>query len=212
MLPAATAAMQQRKYKNPPKDPLWGVASIEDMEGTSSGSPPGRGEELAKVLQGEGGKKLRASIRRLVGSQETMEDVIQQACESFLRYPQEIREPVAMLRTMATNQALSHLKWRRRHPQIALTDVLGELMAPTWTLESAQAWEQFDERLRGTLESLTEDQIQLVDRHYWQGLNVKQIAEENGMTQGAVKQRVTRLLHRLRMAMLGGGIRRGDLE
>ncbi len=206
-------APQQAKIQNPVGDDVGGVSSIEGMEDTSSGSPPlGRAQELARALEGAAGEKLRARIRRLVGSQPIAEDVIQQACESFLRYAGEIRKPTALLGRIARNQALDYLKWKWRRREIALTDVEPEPVAYGVSVERMQSWEQFDRRFTATLESVPMNERQIFYRHYLQGMTVAQIAAEDGITAKMVKRRISRMLDRFRVAMIGGDIRRADFE
>jgi RNA polymerase sigma factor (sigma-70 family) len=185
------------------------------MDGTLSGSSP-RGRQadaVVNALERAGGEKLRAVIRRIVGSTQVTEDVLQQACERFLRHSgDDLRSPGAWLRRVATNLAISHVRKNKRDAEVVFPDDAPELATACSSVERAAEWRDFDERFTAALGTLSAEQMKLIDLHYWREMTVKDIASLWGISVEAVQQRLTRALHRCRAAMIHGGIDRADLE
>lgn len=86
------------------------------MEGSSNGSSAsGTAERWAKALERAGGQKLRTYVRRIVGSAEATEAILQAAYEKFWKgsAPSE-RENGEWLRAVILSLAASYLRNRRR--------------------------------------------------------------------------------------------------
>jgi RNA polymerase sigma factor (sigma-70 family) len=96
-------------------------------------------------------------------------------------------------------------KFRKRKKQIPLVDWEQAQTHPeplsyslhddtAWT-ETLQVWEQ---KQSGVLNALKPKEQQLVQGHYFEGKTLKAIAQENGETEEALRQRHSRLLDKLK--------------
>lgn len=211
--PNFLAAPQQTGLENPTDEVLPPTASITAMDVTSSRSPPlGRHpDEWAQALESAGGERLRAYIRRMVGSTEVIKDILQDAHERFLLHSgRDKRAPGAWLRTVIVRLAVSHLRNKRRHAEVALPQEAPELATPAIVVESEVERLEWDERFSAALRTLSADQLSLIELHYWHGMKVGEIAARWGKSVEAVQQRLTRALRRLRAAMLPDGTHPGE--
>jgi RNA polymerase sigma-70 factor, ECF subfamily len=208
------AASQQTIFQNPPGTVKGGTASSFDMQGTSSRSPSpdGKSNDLVSALQAAGGEKLKSVIRRIVGSTEVADDVLQQACETFLRRRDvEVNAPGGWFRRIAINLAFTHRRKAKRVGQIEISDPHPDTATATTLVELETQWQQFDELFDAALRSLSTDQMALVNLHYRRGMTLREIAAEWRVSEVAVRRRLNRTLTRLRVAMLRGGFSRADL-
>jgi RNA polymerase sigma-70 factor (ECF subfamily) len=161
-------------------------------------------DEWAKALENAGGQRLRTHLRRLVGSVEVAEDILQDTCERFLRHVGEgHRASGGWVWEVSRNLASSYLRRRRRHEEV-LPEEAPELVTASTHVESEAEYQQSLERFAGALETLSAEQRRLIELHYERELTVKEIANLWGTSEGAVEQRLTRARNRLRAALFPG--------
>jgi len=180
---------------------LSAEAFITFMDGTSRSPPPGReADEWATALESAGGEWLRAHLRQMVGSAVIVEDILQDACEKFLRHLGEGRQASGgWVRTVTLRVAVSYLRREQRQAEVMLPppEEAPEL-ATASTLESEAETDESVRRCQAALLALRPEQRRLMDLHYWRGMKVEEIAELWGISREAVELRLTRARNRLR--------------
>jgi RNA polymerase sigma-70 factor, ECF subfamily len=199
-------ALQQEKLESGPDGVLPAGAFITGMDGTSSRSPPpGReADEWATALERAGGERLRTYLRRMVGSAEVTEDILQDACERFLRHVGGGGQASgAWVRGVTHNLAVSYLRRKDRRAEVELPEeVVPELVTVSTLVESEVEYQQSMERFSDALEALSVEQKRLIDLHYGRGMKVREIAQLWGKSVAAIELRLTRARNRLRAALL----------
>ena len=128
----------------------------------------------------------------MVGSAEA-EEVVQEAFERAMRYREffeEVREPVAWLRTATARRALGRLRRRR---------VWERLRVRLPTQDSGEPWERA--ALAAALGELpARDRVAVVLRYY-QDASYEEIAESLGITASSVGPLLTRARAKIREAL-----------
>jgi RNA polymerase sigma-70 factor, ECF subfamily len=163
-------------------------------------------EEWRDVLEGAGGESLRTYVRRTVGSAEVTEDILQDTYEKFLRHVgRGKRASRSWLRKVAFHLTVSHFRQLQRHPEVVLAEEAPELATAPTVVESEAERREIEDWLSLAVRTLSTEQKNLIDLHYWQGMSVGEIAAKWGKSEEAVQQRLTRALNRLRAAMLSSG-------
>ena len=131
---------------------------------------------------------LLLTASRLVGSSGEAEDVVQDALLKLYMLRDRIgsyRKPEALAHIVVKHLALNQLRERKRHPQIELKELSGEI------------WESDDggERIRAVLKAIEQlpqkQQIVLRMRHL-EGMESEDIAETVQMSVEAVYQNLSR--------------------
>jgi RNA polymerase sigma factor (sigma-70 family) len=126
---------------------------------------------------------------RMNGSRTSCEDLVQEVFVSILKYKQTFRQEnsfVPWMYQIARNVRLKHFRKQRRHE--------GELPAPDQGTEQTRA----SEELWRAIGQLPEDKRELLILVWYQDMKHKEIAETLGITVGAVKVRVHRVVKELR--------------
>ena len=182
-------------------------------DGTSRGSPPASvlAERWASLLQEAGGERFRTEIRHLVSNDAVMEDVFQDAYERF--QTQFSRgEPVSggWLRTVVRNLSLDYWRQRKRYGKeielsegVSADETFSELSTDSTVIEDEIYRDEAMEKLWAAVETLLDDQKDLIDLHYWKGMAMSEIARIWRISDSALGQRLTRTLDRLRSNLAG---------
>lgn len=159
---------------------------------------PGAFEELVRRTQ----HRVYGVAYRLVGDRGEAEDVAQDAYLRVFRALGSFREEARFetwLHRIVVNAAMTHLKRRGRFP--ALVQDPGSAPEPPPARPADQAVDR--EEVREALAELPEGlRVTLVLREMY-GLSCREIGEEMGLSEGAVKVRLHRARKRLRDVIHG---------
>jgi len=165
-------------------------------------------DELVRRFQG----RVYAVAYRVTGNREDALDVAQ---EALIKAYQRINtwQPTGgflpWLLRLTTNQAIDHLRRRKRQPQERLDETFvpdseGASVEPA--VESAGQTvraHEIDERVRGALHTLSPSQRTVFVLRHYEGQSLAEIAAQMGCTVGSVKVHLFRSLQKLRKE-LGG--------
>jgi RNA polymerase sigma-70 factor (ECF subfamily) len=165
-------------------------------------------DELVRRFQG----RVYAVAYRVTGNREDALDVAQ---EALIKAYQRINtwQPTGgflpWLLLLTTNQAIDHLRRRKRQPQERLDETFvpdseGAPVEPA--VESAGQTvraHEIDERVRGALHTLSPSQRTVFVLRHYEGQSLAEIAAQMGCTVGSVKVHLFRSLQKLRKE-LGG--------
>lgn len=173
-------------------------------DGSHAASDPD--EALHELFDRHGGA-IAAMARRMLGSREEAEEVLQDAFLKLYQHAHEFTPRRASVRTylfaIARNLALSRLRRRRARPR-----VLNEIDPHDTAFQTAVG--QPDDPLpgilvRGVLARLGDGERQLLEGAFYGGYSHSELAERFDLPLGTVKGRIRRALIKLR-AMLEKGV------
>lgn len=139
-------------------------------------------QTIENAIEEYGSMLYRLSLVML-GNPMDAEDAVQ---ETFLRYLdrlgtfQDREHEKAWLLTVVANKCRDALRFRQRHPQVALDQV------------AEQGWEPEDNIVLDALMALPEKYREVLCLHYVEGYQTKEIADIIGKTPSAVKMRLSR--------------------
>ena len=145
-----------------------------------------------------------AILRDIDASQDVAQDVYLSAWRDL----RKLRAPgsfLPWLRQMTRNRAHHVLRSTVRRRRVFAaddTDGLVELAATAETPASQLLEDERQRRLAGAIDELPEDAREVVTLYYREGQSVQQVADLLGMSQDAVKQRLSRARTKLRAALL----------
>ena len=132
-----------------------------------------------------------------LGKRSCVEDVVQEAFLSLLGKlgpGNRINNPLAYLSTTVRNACLDLLRRESKYPDASLPDNLPD---DDEILESA-----FDEaKLWAAIEALPEGRRRMLLMHKRDGLKYSEIAERLGVSEGTVKNQISRALRALRKSL-----------
>ena len=153
-----------------------------------------RNELLAGLFSGSH-RALRRYVRRLVGSRETAEDIVQEAFLRTYEHADRVRTPRAFLFSAARNLAADS----RRHGRVARTDSLGDFdgSGVVSAGESPEGQALEDERarlLRDAIEHLTPQRRAVFALKVFHGCSYKEIAQRLGLSPKTVENHIARAL------------------
>jgi RNA polymerase sigma-70 factor (ECF subfamily) len=163
-----------------------------------------RGDRRAfEELVRETHRRVYTLAYRLVGDRQEAEDVAQDAYMRMFKGLSGFREE-AMFETwmyrVVTNCAMSSLRRRGRFGDLASEEML-DVAVPDLAQEAALDRDQ----LQRSLDELPEGQRVVVLLKDVYGLSCREIGQEIGIEEGAVKVRLHRARKRLRDSLLAGG-------
>lgn len=131
-------------------------------------------------------------------NEQDVQDAIQDTFCRYLEKKPEFRDEEhekAWLIRVATNICRDMIRFRVRHPKVSIDELENTLVAPA-----------YKETLRELLE-LPVKQKTVIYLHYVEGYQIEEIANILGITQGAVKMRLSRGRKQMRDAVgMEGGI------
>jgi len=145
-----------------------------------------------------------AILRDIDASQDVAQDVYLSAWRDL----RKLRSPgsfLPWLRQMTRNRAHHVLRSTVRRRRVFAahdTDRLVELAATAETPASQLLEDERQRRLAGAIDELPEDAREVVTLYYREGQSVQQVADLLGMSQDAVRQRLSRARTKLRAALL----------
>lgn len=147
--------------------------------------------------------------RRLADIHDT-EDLVSTVFHKFLgnlgNFDPNRGSVTAWLMTMARHALIDHL--RRRRNTVDMDEVAEILAGPARDPLAGMIRTEEAERVRAELGSLPVETRELVALRYGEGLNCREIALTTGLSEAAVKQRLSRAVRHLRRR-LGGKPERG---
>jgi RNA polymerase sigma-70 factor, ECF subfamily len=153
-----------------------------------------------KFIVEEHSRLVWATAWRLLGNQADAADVCQEAFLAALEFSrrEEVRSWPALLQRLATGRAIDRLRVRLRRPPDQASPAEWDAVASParGPAEEAQAAE-LGRQLRAAIAALPESQGLAFSLRYLSDLSNMEIAQEIGMTPGAVGV----LLHRARAAL-----------
>jgi len=166
-------------------------------EGAEAGSA---GEDALRELLERHGGSVMALARRMLGSREEAEEVLQDTFLKLHRHASAFESGRASLRTylfaIARNQALSRLRGRRARPAKAAN------VDPHDVAFQAAVGVDDDPLpgilVRDALARLDDDERALLDGAFYLGFSHSELAERFELPLGTVKSRVRRALLKLR--------------
>jgi RNA polymerase sigma-70 factor (ECF subfamily) len=148
------------------------------------------GDEAAfRVLFARYASFLMRLIRRQVWREADVQDLVQQTFLQVHRARRDFRAGMRLrpwLVTIALNLARDHLRRRGRRPETALEDA-PEPVAPAPPEDDGTA-----RLVREALAALPQDQRQVIELHWFDGLSFPEIATVVGARAGAVRVRAHR--------------------
>ena len=148
-------------------------------------------------------RRLRAIVRRIVGSQGAAEDVVQQAFTNLLRVgapPTQVN--AGYITRAAHNLALNHLRDARRRAQMELTGLeLEHIPDPRPTPEMIVMYRRELERLLQAIAALPERRRQAFVLKRLEGLSYDEIAERMGTSRNTVISQVIAAMAQLDAAL-----------
>jgi len=151
--------------------------------------------------------RINAYLRRLALDPGQAEEVTQEVMVVLWRKAALFDPAKSSLATwlfrVARNRRID-LKRRDKSDRIDHEDPIFQPDEPPAPDEALSA-EQRDERIRDALQSLPEEQLELVRMAFYAGLSHSQIAEETGVPLGTVKSRIRLAFGRLRQAIESDG-------
>ncbi len=156
---------------------------------------PDSRDDLLGRLFSESHRALRRYVRRLVGSRETADDVVQEAFLRTYQHADHVKIPRAFLFSAARNLAADS----RRHTRAAKTDLLGDFDAPgvvSWG-ESPEGQALADEQtrlLKDAVERLTPQCRAAFALKVFHACSYKEIAQRLGISPKTVENHIARAL------------------
>lgn len=170
------------------------------IERVPTGLPCGDATRMGRVLLGLE-PRLTAVARRLVRNPEAAADVVQNAFEKVLRYCAEFRgqaRPSTWMHRIVVNEAFMWLRREARRAPARIDPADWELVFPPAadpeTLASAR---EDRDRLEQALASLPREERSLLTESALEGRAYATLADELGLSPGAVKSRAFRARRRL---------------
>lgn len=148
--------------------------------------------------------RVRNYIRMMVKDHDLTEDIFQ---ETFIKAVRVIDEGhycdngkfLSWVLRIAHNQVIDHFRNRRQNKSVTESDrgydVLGTLKFADPTIEDTLVSEQIERDIRSLVESLPEEQREVVRMRYFAGLSFKEIAEQTGVS-------INTALGRMRYALI----------
>lgn len=148
-------------------------------------------------------KVFRFVFFRVGGNREMAEDLVSEifikALKNFEKYD-EARSESAWIMVIAKNHVISY--WRDQKAQVPLPENVEdeEMEDSFWLNQALQSFNRQDENryLADILAKLSSEERVIVTFHYLQGYNYKEIGEELGMSEGAVKVAAHRALKKMK--------------
>ena len=149
-------------------------------------------------------RRVRNYIRMLVKDHDLTEDIFQ---ETFIKAVRVIDEGrycdngkfLSWVLRIAHNLVIDYSRNRRQNKSVTESDagydVLGTLKFADRTIEDELVSEQIERDIRSLVESLPEEQREVVRMRYFAGLSFKEIAEQTGVS-------INTALGRMRYALI----------
>lgn len=149
-------------------------------------------------------RRVRDYIRMLVKDRDVAEDIFQ---ETFIKAVRVIDEGrycdngkfLSWVLRIAHNLVIDYFRNRRQNKSVTESDagydVLGTLKFADRTIEDELVSEQIERDIRSLVESLPEEQREVVRMRYFAGLSFKEIAEQTGVS-------INTALGRMRYALI----------
>ncbi len=149
-------------------------------------------------------RRVRNYIRMLVKDHDLTEDIFQ---ETFIKAVWVIDEGrycdngkfLSWVLRIAHNLVIDYFRNRRQNKSVTESDagydVLGTLKFADRTIEDELVSEQIERDIRSLVESLPEEQREVVRMRYFAGLSFKEIAEQTGVS-------INTALGRMRYALI----------
>lgn len=149
-------------------------------------------------------RRVRNYIRMLVKDHDLTEDIFQ---ETFIKAVRVIDEGrycdngkfLSWVLRIAHNLVIDYFRNRRQNKSVTESDagydVLGTLKFADRTIEDELVSEQIERDIRSLVESLPEEQREVVRMRYFAGLSFKEIADQTGVS-------INTALGRMRYALI----------
>lgn len=137
------------------------------------------------ILVSEYQRPLYGHIRRMVGSHDDADDVLQNTFIKAWRFIKDFKEESSLftwLYRIATNEALSFLRKQKKHD--VATGEISEVQTKTTDGFTA---DEITKKLEAALETLPAKQRQVFDLKYFGELKYEEIAEITETSVGALK-------------------------
>jgi len=170
-----------------------------------------RDPEALAELYDRHASMLLALAQRVLGSREEAEEVVQEALlqiwSQAARYDPDRSSVSTWMVLIARSRAIDRLRSRKVIERTTVA-VQREEIATHASPEGAGAVLRYERglRLRVELEQLPEEQRDVLERAFFQGMTQREIAERTGIPLGTVKTRTLLAMKKLRAAL------RHDLE
>lgn len=144
-------------------------------------------------LFSESGGALRRFVRRLVGSKETADEIVQEAFTRTYECSAIVKSPRAFLFSTARNLAADS----RRHERVAKTDLVADvdsllMAAPGESPEAALLAEERSQTLKQAVERLPPQCRAAFALKLFYGYSYKEIADQLGISPKTVENQIAR--------------------
>jgi len=141
---------------------------------------------------------LRRVASRLVRNRDAAQDVVQETAAKVAQNIEQLSKPSAFSSwayTILRREVVELSRKRKRNPGESISYDDTELAVP-----SADPPPPFEasEEMTQCLRRLQKDDREVLDLHYWHGLEVREIGAMRGIAAGTVKVRLFRARYRLR--------------
>lgn len=189
-----------------PESATNGVKELDDKQLVQALSE-GREEALGELYD-RFASMLLALTTRILGSREDAEEVVQEALVQVWnqadRYKPDRSSVSTWLVLIARSRAIDRLRSRQVVERTAVAAQL-EKGDPRTSPEGAGAVLQYErgKRLREEMAALPDEQRDVLERAFFEGLTQREIAKTTGIPLGTVKTRTLLAMRKLRAAFAG---------
>jgi RNA polymerase sigma-70 factor, ECF subfamily len=147
--------------------------------------------ELLTKLFSESQRALYGYVRRLVGSRESAEDIVQEAYLRVYEYPERMETPRAFLFSTARNLAADS----RRRNRVNKTDTLGDFDRPdvvpeSMSLEAELLVDEQSRLLKEAIERLSPQRRAVFTLKVFHGYSYKEIAQRLNLSPKTVENHI----------------------
>jgi RNA polymerase sigma-70 factor (ECF subfamily) len=163
-------------------------------------------EQTVRALYREYGGELYGFAVNCLGDRGLAEELVQDVFTRIWRHADQFDPSRAAFRTwlygIARNAVIDFNRRRSARPALAAYEQEGEQQALTDSIEQAVLrWQ-----VAAALERLTPEHREVVRLAHFQGLTLREVAEQTGLPLGTVKSRASYALRGLRLALEEMGV------
>lgn len=122
-------------------------------------------------------------VREIELAEDLQAEVFLRMLESIDRYEDRGWPVSAWLYRIAHDRTVDTMRWRSKRQLVSLENWDGWYDGPEYTVGALLEYEE----LRQTLDTLTDDQRQVIQLRFMAELSIQEVATQTGRTEGAVK-------------------------
>ena len=165
---------------------------------------------LALILREAGGPYLRAYLWRTVRNAQVVEDLLQEAATHYYAAPRHsIRNPGPWFRQVTLRCAVNYVRDPAKTPTVKIPDAAERAAEADSTPDSALHHIELDHALIIALQSLPENQRELLQLRFFANQPIEELAQRFNTTSIGITQTILRALRRCSTALSAVGIQTG---